>query len=304
MPLEQVSRQAVVYTEVWTGVWTGPQLHWHINCLELLAVIPGLEPSQEALTRRACTGPHGQHCNRCVHQPTRWSTLPSHVATRPPPLESEASEVTSRHSHSGLAQPGRRRAVTSCAPVGPVDLKTFRTRTGRPVRVPRDLSLSVVLLPDRGNTRHGRSSTQLAAGPLQVCISPSEPSRTDTVQDQRGRGADPRDSPSLADSSEEGSTDSETGHFVAPASRPLGTSCLVPGRDAEVLGDLPQEVVYSITSARALSTRHAYALKWNLFVNWCFSHREEPGSARSELYCPSCSKGWSKGCFSPPSKSV
>ncbi len=44
--------------------------------------------------------------------------LPSHVATRPPPppLESEASEVASRHSYSGLAQPDSRRAVTSCAP--------------------------------------------------------------------------------------------------------------------------------------------------------------------------------------------
>ncbi len=49
--LEQVSRHAVVYTDAsakgWgatfnghavSGVWTGPQLHWHINCLELLAV--------------------------------------------------------------------------------------------------------------------------------------------------------------------------------------------------------------------------------------------------------------------------
>ncbi len=36
----------------------------------------------------------------------------------------------------------------------------------------------------------------------------------------------PRDSPSLADSSEEGSTASETGHPVAPSSRPLETSCL------------------------------------------------------------------------------
>ncbi len=87
----------------------------------------------------------------------------------------------------------------------------------------------------------------------------------------------PRDSPSLADSSEEGSTASETGHPVAPASRALETSCLVPGRDAEVLGDLPQEGVYTITSARTLSTRHAYALKLNLFVEWCSSHREDPG---------------------------
>ncbi len=79
---------------------------------------PGLEPPQETLTRRACTGPYGQHCDRCVHQPTRWSMLPSHVTTRPPPppLESEASEVASRHSHPGLAQPDSRRAVTSCAP--------------------------------------------------------------------------------------------------------------------------------------------------------------------------------------------
>ncbi len=115
------------------------------------------------------------------------------------------------------------------------------------------------------------------------------------MQDQGGRGADPargtilahpdlapradapRDSPSLADYSEEGSTDSETGHLVAPASRPLETSCLVPGRDAEVLGDLPQEGVYTITSASTLSTRHAYVLKLNLFVEWCSSHREDPG---------------------------
>ncbi len=265
---------------------------------------PGLEPSQETLARRACTGPYGQHCDRCVHQPTRWSTLPSHVTTRPPPppLESEASEVASRHSHPGLAQSDSRWAVTSCAPRrmetpspnGPADLATFWTRTGRPVRVPRDVALPVVLLPDRRNTRHGRTGTQLAAGPSQICISPGEPSRTDSVQGQRGRGAGPargtimayqdlvpradapRDSPSLADSSEEGSTDSETGHLMAPASRPLETSCLVPRRDAEVLGDLAQEVVDTITSARAPSTRHAYALKWNLFVKWCSSHREDP----------------------------
>ncbi len=115
------------------------------------------------------------------------------------------------------------------------------------------------------------------------------------MQGQGGRGADPargailahpdlvpradapHDSPSLADSSEEGSTASETGHPVAPASRPLETSYLVPGRDAEVLGDLPQEVDYTITSARTLSTRHTYALKLNLFVEWCSSHREDPG---------------------------
>ncbi len=78
----------------------------------------GLEPSQGALTRQARTGQHRQHCDHCIHQPTRWSTLPLHVATRlpPPPLESEAFEVTSCHSHSGLAQAGSRQTVTRCAP--------------------------------------------------------------------------------------------------------------------------------------------------------------------------------------------
>ncbi len=154
--------------------------------------------------------------------------------------------------------------------------------------------LSRAALPGEWRLHPQTVQLQLTAGPSQVCISPSEPSRTDTVQGQGGRGADPargailahqdlvpradapRDSPSLADSSEEGSTDSETGHLMAPSSRPLETSCLVPGRDAEVLGDLPQEVVDTITSARAPSTRHAYALKWNLFVEWCSSHREDP----------------------------
>ncbi len=193
MPLEQVSRHAVVYTDDsakgwgatfnWlavSGVWTGPQLHWYINCLELLAVHLALN-CQETLTRRARTGPYRQHCNRHVHQPTRWSMLPSHVATDPPPppLESEASEVASRHSYSGLAQPDSRRAVTSCAPRrvetpspdGPADLEMFRTRKAGPdilnmrCTCPRDVSLPVVLLPDQRNTRHGRTGTQLSLLP-------------------------------------------------------------------------------------------------------------------------------------------
>ncbi len=75
-------------------------------------------PLQNAATREAYTGPLGQHCDRCVHQPPRRSTLPSHVATRPPspPLESEASEVASRRSCPRRAQSCSRRALTSARP--------------------------------------------------------------------------------------------------------------------------------------------------------------------------------------------
>ncbi|KAL0195410.1 hypothetical protein M9458_008982, partial [Cirrhinus mrigala] len=50
-----------------------------------------------------------------------------------------------------------------------------------------------------------------------------------------------------------------------------------PGWDAGVLGDLPQGAVDTITSTRAQSMRHAYALKWYLFV-------KTPEDFRSELF--------------------
>ncbi len=149
VPLEKVSRHAVAYLDASTtgwwatfnglavlGVWTGPQLHLHIKLLRVAGSTPELELSQEALTRQARTGLIGQYCERCVHQPTMWFTLPLHVATCPPspPLESEASEVDSRHLYSRFAQPDSRRADTSYAPRrvetpspdGPADLETFR----------------------------------------------------------------------------------------------------------------------------------------------------------------------------------
>ncbi len=233
---------------------------------------PGLEPPQRAPSRQGRSGPYGQHCDRCVYQPARRFTLPSHVATRPPPpppLESEASEVPSCHPHPRSAQPGSRRAVSSSTSRG---VET----PSRPVCISGNHPLPVVLLPNRGNARHGCTGTQLAPGPAQICVPPSEPTSTDTVQDQGGRGAGlvsgsilaqqdlvpgthaPRDSPSLADSSEEGSAFSEMGHPPAPASRLVETPCVVPGWDAEVLGDLPQEV--ALTIAFSTSTVHKTGL--------------------------------------------
>ncbi len=43
-----------------------------------------------------------------------------------------------------------------------------------------------VLLPNRGNPRHGCTGTELAPGPAQICVPPSVPTSTDTVQDQGG----------------------------------------------------------------------------------------------------------------------
>ncbi len=251
-----------------------------------------------ALTRLAGSGPHGQLCDRCVHQPTRWSTLPSHVATRPPPppLESEASEVASRNSHSGLAQPGSQWAVMSCAPRrvetpspdGPADLETFRTRTGRPVHIPRDFSLSVVLLPDRhyplartrwhtagrgafasmhfpqwalshrycarsGRTR-SKSYSWRHTGPL----GPGSQSWCSSWQPLFGRFFWGRIY-WLRDGAPCGTRIQTSGNVMSGPSMARGSRWPTPrGRRHHHF------------------TRHAYALKWNLFVEWCSSHREHP----------------------------
>ncbi len=119
------------------------------------------------------------------------------------------------------------------------------------------------------------TGTQLASGFTQICISPSEPSRTDIGQGGRGTGPagcalladpdlvfrthDPRNSPSLAHPSEEEPPFSRAQHHMAPASRSLGPQC-----------------VDTITHARAHSTRQTFALKWSRLVNWCSSRREAP----------------------------
>ncbi len=176
----------------------------------------------------------------------------------------------------------------------PADLESIRRSSGRPVCFPRVLPLPAVLFPDRGPPRHGRTGTQLASGLTQVCVSPSEPTRTDTVQAQGGRGAGPagctplphpdlvsqthfpRDSTSLAHSSEEGPPLSGARHYMAPPSRSMEPPCVAPGRHVADLSGLPPAVVETIIQARAPSTRQTFALKLSLFANWCSSRREDP----------------------------
>ncbi len=86
----------------------------------------------------------------------------------------------------------------------------------------------------------------------------------------------PRDSTSLAHSSEEGPPFSGARHHMAPASRSMEPPCVAPGRDAADLSGLPPAVVMTIILARTPSTRQTYALKWSLFATWCSSRREDP----------------------------
>ncbi len=195
------------------------------------------------------------------------------------------------HIPGQLNQCGRHALTTAHVPLrvatpsrdDPADLESIRGSSGRPVCLPRVLPLPAVLLPDRGPPRHRRTGTQLASGLTQVCVSPSEPTRTYTVQAQGGRGAGPAGCAPLAHPDLVFRTHSlatappwRIWHHMAPASRSLEPPCVAPGRDAADLSGLPPAVVETIIQARAPSTRQTYALKWSLFATWCSSRREDP----------------------------
>ncbi len=143
------------------GFGRGLQLHWHISCLELLAVHLALN----RLKRRL----QGKHV--LVRTDTLWplhtstdKVVYASVATRPPPppMESEASEFASCHSHSGLAQPG-------CH-----ELRSLESGDSIPRRpsLLRDFSLPVVYSLTEETLGTECTGTQLAAGPPQVCVPP------------------------------------------------------------------------------------------------------------------------------------
>ncbi len=215
---------------------------------------------------QARASPHGQHCGCLVHQLAGRYTITPHVTACPPspPLESHTVQVTARCSHPGEAQScGRCALMTAHIPRrvatpsrdDPADLESIWGSSGGPVCFPRVFPLPAILLPDRGPPRHRRTGTQLASGLTQVCVSPSEPTRTDTVQAQGGRGAGPagcvslahpylvsrshfhRDSSSLAHSSEEGHPLSWAQHHMAPTSRYMEPPCVAPERDMADLSD-------------------------------------------------------------------
>ncbi len=213
VPLEQVSRHTVVTTDASSmgrymlhttcngqaasGLWTGPRLLWHINCLELWAVHLALRQFRPLLL-----GKHVLVRTDNTAAVSGGCTITPHVTARPPspPLESHAVQVTACCSHPGAAQSCGRRALTTAhvprrvatpSRDDPADLESIWGSSGRPVCLPRVLPLPAVLLPDRGPPRHRRTGTQLASGLTQVCVSPSEPTHTDTVQAQGRRGAGP-----------------------------------------------------------------------------------------------------------------
>ncbi|KAI2668377.1 ORF V: Enzymatic polyprotein [Labeo rohita] len=106
VPLGQVSRHLVVYTDAsstgWgavcngqaaSGSWTGPRLQWHINCLELLAVLLALRRFRPTL----------RHKHVLVR--TDSTATVAYINRQGAPMESDVAEIATCRSHSRRTQP-------------------------------------------------------------------------------------------------------------------------------------------------------------------------------------------------------
>ncbi|KAI2663817.1 Gag-Pol polyprotein [Labeo rohita] len=290
MPLPRVG---VLYAgQAASGSWTGPRLQWHINCLELLAVLLALRPPTDVASQaRACS----TDSTATVAYINRQGGLraPSHVTTRPPsaPMESNVAEITTCRSHSRRTQPCSRPALTAVHPSwrmatpprdSPANLEPFR-----------EAQIDLFASPNPPTASGSTPSTRLPTASAGTHWHTAGLRGPNTVQDQGGRGAGsagcailahpdlvsrthfPRGSPSLENPLEERPSFSGDGP-LAPAPRSVEPARLVPGRDASDLSGLPQAVIETITQSRAPSTRQAYALRWGLFVDWCSSRGEDP----------------------------
>ncbi|KAI2643848.1 ORF V: Enzymatic polyprotein [Labeo rohita] len=247
VPLEQVSRRIVVTTDAskigWgatcdgqaaSGVWTGPRLFWHINCLELLAVLLALRrfrpriQGKHVLVRSDNTATVAYINHQGDVRSFRMSQLARHLLLW---SQHRLKSLCTTHIPGGTNRRDGSLCLTGIHP------------------------LPVVTWSDRGPPRVRRTGTQLAEGLAQVCVSSSEPHRTNFVQSQGGQGTDslggpllaqqnlvlrpgaPGISPSLVHSSEGGPPFSGEGHILAPAPQSLEPPPMVPGRDQEDFRD-------------------------------------------------------------------
>ncbi|KAI2654607.1 ORF V: Enzymatic polyprotein [Labeo rohita] len=290
VPLEQVSRRIVVTTDAsktgWgavcngqaaSGVWTGPRLLWHINCLELLAVLLALKrfrplvQGKHVLVRSDNTATVANINHQGGVRSFRMSRLARHLW-----LWSQHRLRSLRATHI----PGKANRVA--------DSLSRQVSLGGEWRLHPQ---AVQLIWDR----FGQAQVDLFASPesthCQLWYGLSEaPLGIDALAHSWPknrlkyafppnlvlRPGAPGISPSLAHSPEEGPPLSGEGHNLAPAPRSLEPPSMVPGCDQVDFRDLSPSVVNTLLQARAPSTRRLYDLKWRIFVNWCSSRGEDP----------------------------
>ncbi|KAI2653825.1 putative V-type proton ATPase subunit H 2 [Labeo rohita] len=171
--------------------------------------------------------------------------------------------------------------------------KILRSRGG-PLCFTGDSAMSPLLLSDSssspGSGHDGPYVTQTASVHISPdCSAPGSPSQGPSTgvsplidsapladQSMVLRSNIPSRRLAMGDSGQERSPISGTGDNISSPARTLEPSCLAPEGDQLRDAGLPADVVETILSARAPSTRRSYALKWRVFESWCVTHDADP----------------------------
>ncbi len=286
-------------------------------------------PLQNAATREAYTGPSDNTAtvayinHQAVYAPVACRNSPAissfgvrSIWGRFAPFMSQASSIVQPTS-SHVSTPFRENGDST--PRYPAELETLRGRSGRPVCLPGHVSLPVVFLPVRGDPRYRCTGMQLASGLTQICVSPSEPSRTDPVQGQGGRGASPLGAPYWPNRTWFqnwcSSRQPLLGKFLwggiyflregAPSgtrAQTCGISTYGPwtGRGGSKWATSSGSKHYHF--CQGLSTRQATGWSGTCSSIGVLPAGRTPVDARSQSCFLSCRMGWSEGCLPPPSK--
>ncbi|KAL0149886.1 hypothetical protein M9458_054817, partial [Cirrhinus mrigala] len=253
--------------------------------------------------RPTCSDQNRQHGGGGVHQspgrnalvrPAGLSKTPALVGRSGISLDSSslcAGQYEPRRGHA--VQGGHySRGVETAPPNSEVDLEYLRRSGDRPFCVRRERPLSAILLADELSPERGRAVEPLADG-SEICIPPSQNNAASAAKDQRGEGCCASDSaemaqpavvsgigepvvdPPVSDSAEKGFIVPGKGHHMAPQTGTMGSACVASQYGVNQL-TVSQRILYTITEARAPSTRRLYGLKWKVFANWCASRHEDP----------------------------
>ncbi|KAL0199319.1 hypothetical protein M9458_007859, partial [Cirrhinus mrigala] len=274
-----------------SGSWTGPRLQWHINCLELLAVLLALRRFRPTLRHKhvlvrtdstatvAYINRQGGLRSRRMSQLARhlllWSQtwLKSLRAVHIPGELNRAADQLSRQS----TYPGEWR-------LHPETVQLIWSHFG-------EAQINLFASPESSHCQRFYSLNEAPNSLGRDALAHSWPPGPNLLAQTLSRfcwlrhtgppgpgfqSSFPSRQPSLENPLEERPSFSGDGHNLAPAPRPVEPARLVPGRDASDLSGLPQAVIETITQSRAPSTRQAYALRWGLFVDWCSSRGEDP----------------------------
>src|SRR4029434_6380042 len=268
------------------------------KCVRTANGFPGTAALSAQAKWSACTSEDGQHCDLGVYKSPARRALPvtTPLCDSPAPMGSEARPVPQGSSYTrppqlrcGPVIEGRSSSSTLVpSPTSDrSDLGAFFQGAGGPVRKSAEHLLPALVLASgrRSPTRHRRARPPVASS-TPICFSPDPAPPAGAVQDcGRGQGID-IDSPPLAQPAMGG----RSGQYVSAAALGAASTERPPNAGAQdsvaspsrvercrlIASGLSDAVVATIPSARAVSTRALYTLKWRSFEQWCAARQHDP----------------------------